>query len=91
MKKLIILSLALVSISSFSADISSTHCQITVSDKGVALFTNEISSDMKTEDETDYQGIEGNCLDLIKDAKKNLESQPTSIKEINLRYLVPAK
>ena len=46
---------------------------------------------MKTEDETDYQGIEGNCLDLIKDAKKNLESQPTSIKEINLRYLVPAK
>ena len=92
MKKLLIgTCLLTLSFSSFTGEISLDHCQVTVSDRGIALFTNEISSDITTEDGNIYQGTEGNCLELIKDAKKNLELQSISVKEINLRYIIPTK
>jgi hypothetical protein len=87
-KMLLILSLAL-SYSAFSVELSSNHCQVTVDNNGVAEFTNVISSAIKLEDGSDYLGMEGNCLELIKNAQKNLEGQEIKIKEIKLRYVLP--
>jgi hypothetical protein len=84
MKKLIIGMLVFCSLTAFAG--SKDYCQVLVDSNGVARLTNVIDQSIHTEDGKIYEGIEGNCLDLVKEVAN--DPNAPKIKEINLKYII---
>ena len=84
MKGLLITLLALSSLSAFAG--YTDHCQVLVDSQGIATLTNVIDPSVHAEDGKVYEGIDGNCLDLVKQV--TLDPNTPKIKEINLKYII---